>query len=118
MRTSRLVICGAAAFGVFASAAQARPCSKDIDRMQARIDARLEANATAGPFAPQSIAAGMSVQPTPLSIERAEERLDEISGNKVDMVRNSMAKARAANAEGNERACERALAEVRREMRH
>ncbi len=122
MRILQLAMCSAlgsaAALGMIIPAAQARPCSKDIDRMQARIDARLEAIAAAGPFVPPSVAAGMGVQPTPFGMARVEERMGEISRNKVDMIRDSMAKARAANAAGHDLACEQALAEVRHEMRH
>ncbi len=117
MRILQLAVCSAAALGLVVSAAQARSCSKDIDRMQARIDARLEAIAAAGPFVPPSVAAGMSVQPTPFGMAKVEERMGEISANKIDAVRDAMAKARAANAAGNARACAQALAEVRRELR-
>lgn len=85
--------------------------------MQARIDARLEAIAAAGPFVPPSVGAGMGVQPTPFGMAKVEERMGEISRNKIDEIRDAMAKARAANAAGKERACERSLAEVRHELR-
>jgi hypothetical protein len=117
MQISRLLICSAATLGLSIAAVQARSCSKDIDRMQARIDARLEAIAAAGPFVAPSLAGGFGVQPTPFGIATVEERMGEISRNKVDMVRDSMAKARAANAAGNAHACEQALAQVRRDLR-
>lgn len=117
MNTRRIGVLGVLTMAAACSAAQARPCSKDIDRMQARIDAKLESIAAAGPFVPPSVGAGMSVQPTPFGMAKVEERMGEISRNKVDMVRDSMAKARAANAAGHERACKQALAEVRHELR-
>ena len=95
-----------------------RPCSDDIDRMQARIDARVAAIAAAGPFVPASISAGMGGQPTPFGMATVEERMGELSRNKVDAVRDAMAQARAANAAGNRKACERALLPVRRIMAH
>jgi len=91
-------------------------CSGDIDRMQARIDARLEAIAAAGPFVPPGVSAGMGVQPTPFGIATVEERMGELSGNKVDAVRAAMAQARAASVAGNDKACETALADVRHMM--
>ena len=99
-------------------AADAASCSNDIDRMQARIDARVEAIAAAGPFVPASISAGMGVQPTPFGMATVEERMGEVTHNKVDAVREAMAKARAANVGANQRACEKALAEVRRILAH
>ena len=117
MNIRRIGIFSVLAMAAACSAAQARPCSKDIDRTQARIDAKVESIAAAGPFVPPSLGAGMSVQPTPFAMAEVEERMGEISRNKLDIVRDSMAKARAANAAGNERAGARALAEVRRELR-
>jgi hypothetical protein len=100
------------------SAAHAASCSDDIDRMQARIDARIEAIAAAGPFVPTSVSAGMGVQPTPFGIATVEERMGELSRNNVDAVRDAMAQARAANAAGNRKACEKALTEVRHIVAH
>jgi hypothetical protein len=100
------------------SVAHAASCSDDIDRMQARIDARVEAIAAAGPFVPTSIGAGMGVQPTPFGIAKVEDRMGELSRNKVDAVRDAMAQARAANVAGNRKACEKALAEVRHITAH
>jgi hypothetical protein len=127
MRILRLMICSATLLWVSLPAAEARfhalahgsrSCSKNIDIMQAHIDARIEAIAAAGPFVRPGLAAGMGVQPTPLGIATVEERMGEISRNKIDIVRDAMARARAANAAGNSRACGRALAEVARQLRH
>jgi len=100
------------------SVAHAASCSNDIDRMQARIDARVEAIAAAGPFVPPGVSAGMGVQPTPFGMATVEERMGELSRNKVDAVRDAMARARAANAANNYKACEKALADVRHFMAH
>jgi hypothetical protein len=122
MHILRLMRWSAAALGVSLSVAHASACSNDIDRMQARIDARVEAIAAAGPFVPPSVSAGMGAQPTPFGIATVEERMGEISRNKVDAIRDAMARARAANAGANTaanyRACEKALAEVRHIMAH
>ena len=65
MHILRLMRWSAAALGVSLSVAHAGSCSDDIDRMQARIDAKVEAIAAAGPFVPPGVSAGMGVQPTP-----------------------------------------------------
>jgi hypothetical protein len=107
-------ICGAALLAASISASQAGPCSADIDAMQARVDAKLEAVAASGRFAPQSISAGMSDQPTPHSIAAAEVRLGEINRVTARTIRRAMARARAADAADKERRCQRELAVVQR----
>jgi hypothetical protein len=114
MTTPRRVLLSAAAFVASLSPGLAGPCSDAIDSMQARIDAKLEAKAAAGPTAKEGIAAGMSDQPTPRSIAAAEEKLGEISPQTVDAVRQGMAGARAADSAGDKSACEKALADVQR----
>ena len=76
---TRLLVLGAAALAASASASYAGSCSNDIDRMQARIDARVEAIAAAGPFVPAGISAGIGVQPTPFGMATVEEKMGEIS---------------------------------------
>jgi hypothetical protein len=61
------------------SASFASPCSQDIDRTQAMIDAKLEAQAAAGRSARESTAATLHRQPTPGSIAAAEVNLGDIS---------------------------------------
>ena len=51
-----LVIC-TMVFVASRSVANAGLCSQDIDHLQAQFDAKLEANAAAGPFARESTAA-------------------------------------------------------------
>jgi hypothetical protein len=41
-----------------------------------------------------------------------EQKMGELPGQKIDAVREAMAQARAANAAGQRRTCERALAKV------
>ena len=110
----RLVLFGGMVIAGSMSTAYAGPCSDAIDTMQARIDAKLEAKAAAGPTAKQGVAAGMSVQPTPASIAAAEEKLDEISPKKVKAIRRGMARARVADKVGDLRPCRKALAAVQR----
>jgi hypothetical protein len=49
MTIQRLMALSAAALAVSMSAGYAGPCSREIDRVQARVDAKLEAIARAGP---------------------------------------------------------------------
>jgi hypothetical protein len=118
MHNLRMITGSAAALCASLSVAYAASCSDDIDRMQARIDARVEAIAAAGPFVPAGVSAGMGDQPTPFGMATVEEKMGEVSRNKVDAVRDTMARARAANVAGNYKACERALADVRRIIAH
>ena len=108
----RIALSGAA-FLASVSASYAGPCSADIDAMQRRVDANLEAKAAAGPTGKEGVAAGMSDQPTPRSIAKAEEKLGDISAGTVDATRQAMARARAADSAGDKSACEQALAEVK-----
>jgi|SRR4051812_5099809 hypothetical protein len=103
-----------ASAALFASmpAAYAGPCSHEIDRVQHQIDAALEAKAGTGPIARESTAATMHREPTPGSIAAAEERLGEISPQKLAAIREAMRRARAADSAGDKSACEQALADV------
>jgi hypothetical protein len=116
---------GEVLFGVLATAiacvtapaaAEKASCAKDIDAMQARLDARLDAIAGSGRTAPQSLKADMSAQPTPSSIAKAEEKLGELDQHMVRNVRRALTRARAAEARGNTRLCERQLAAARRAL--
>jgi hypothetical protein len=82
--------------------------------MQARIDAALEAKATAGPTAKEGAFAGLGEQPTPQSMAAAEQKLGELSQQTVNAVRKAMAKARAADSVGDGGACASAVAEAQR----
>src|ERR1700680_3795289 len=68
----RLLVLSALALAMSPVAGYAGPCSHDIDLMQSRVDARLEAKAAAGPSARESSEATMHRQPTPGSIAAAE----------------------------------------------
>jgi type II secretory pathway component PulM len=111
-----LQLAGASAIVLLASTSigYAGPCSAEIDSMQTRVDARLEAKAAAGPSAKESTDALAHRQPTPSSIARAEERLREMSAETVAAVKQALGRARAADSAGDKNACEQALAEVQR----
>lgn len=91
---------------------QAGPCTKDIERVQAKIDARLHALAAAGPSADQSVGAQMHRQPTPGSMASAERQLGELSPSAIVKVNAAMDRAQKADAAGDAAACKLALAEV------
>jgi hypothetical protein len=100
MTAPRLLVFGAIAFGASLSASYAGPCSGEIHNMQARIDAKIEAMAAAGPTARQGVGAGMHVQPTPRSIAGAEAKLGEVSPQTVDAFRQAMLRARRRRQRG------------------
>jgi len=96
------------------SASFASPCSQEIDRVQATIDAKLEAQAAAGRSARESTAATLHRQPTPGSIAAAEVNLGDILPEKIQAVETLMTRARDADRAGDQSACEQVLAEVQR----
>ena len=108
-----LVLC-ASVLAASMSASYAGPCSNEIDRLRAEIDAKLGALAAAGPSARESTAATMHRQPTPESIARAESQLGEISPERIQAVTAAMERARKADSVGDQSACEQALADVHR----
>jgi hypothetical protein len=114
--TIRRLLVLSAALAASTSVGYAGPCSRAIDRMQARIDSRLETVAGTGPMAPVSSGAYLHRQPTPRSLAAAEARLGELSPQTIAAVRASMERARDADRAGDKRACTRALADVRRAM--
>jgi hypothetical protein len=116
MTIRRLLVLSAAALSASTIAGHAGPCSNEIERMQARVDARVEIAAGAGPSARESSGALLHRQPTPGSIAAAETGLGEIPPEAVKAVREAMARAREADQAGNLAACEQALAEVQRSI--
>jgi hypothetical protein len=112
----RPLILSAALLAASASVAHAGACAAKIDAMQGRIDAKLESVAAHGQTAKESVAAGMSVQPTPRSIETAETKLGELNQHMIRNIRRAMTRARAADAKGNLRRCEKELSRVQRAL--
>ena len=92
----------------------AGPCSLQIDRMQASVDTMIAAMAVAGPPGRQSTAAMRHRQPTPGSIAAAEARKEE--AERVKRAAAALVQAREADRAGDNSACERALADARREI--
>jgi hypothetical protein len=91
---------------------QAGPCFAEFYSIETRIDAWLKAKAAAGPIAQESSEALLHHQPTPRLIAVAESRLGTISPQKLDAVRQSMARAHEADSAGDLDACRRALSDV------
>ncbi len=110
MSIHRLPILGAAALALSTLAGHAGPCSGEIDRMQAQVDARIEATAGTDRFAPESPGARLHHQPTPESIAAAESKLG--AGPRMDEAVADLARAREADRAGDKSGCERALTDV------
>jgi hypothetical protein len=106
---TRIII--AAAFAMAAAGAQAGPCTAKIDKLQAQVDARIDAIAASGPAAAETRGARLHHQPTPASIAAAERRLHESEGTTRAL--EALLRARRADAAGKVSACEKALAEAR-----
>ncbi len=96
---------------LFATSAQAGPCSAEIDKAQAAVDARIDAIAGAGRSARESTAATLHHQPTPQTIAAAERRLHESEGATRALA--ELVRARKADAAGEAGGCEKALTEAR-----
>jgi hypothetical protein len=111
MIAQQSTVIGALALALSVCAGHAGPCLQEIDRLQPRVDAKLEAMARTGPTAPESLAAQLHRQPTPGSIAAAENKLGEVSASDLAA---AMARAREADDGGNQSACEQALAELQR----
>jgi hypothetical protein len=112
MTVRRLLVISPFALAFLALPCQAGPCSKDIERIQVLVDARLNAIAAAGPAAEQSTAAQLHRQPTPGSMAEAEQKLGELSPSAIEKVKAAMTRARNADAAGDADGCNRALAEI------
>ena len=111
----RVVALSASVLAISMTAGFAGPCMEQIERMQAQVDARIEAVAAARAVARESRAATMHREPTPASIAAAEERLDE--GTRAEQALAAMKRARAADEAGDNTACEQALEDARRAIR-
>jgi hypothetical protein len=93
------------------SAAYASSCGPQIDKVQAQVDARLEAVARTDPGARESRAALLNHQPTPASIAAAERGLK--GQHSVERALAALKRARKAEARGDRKGCQAALVEAR-----
>jgi hypothetical protein len=92
------------------------PCSNDIAQMRSKIDAKLGSIAAAGPSVAVSSDAKVHRQPSTNSMAKALSERGLLSSSTVGQVKDAMARARAANAAGDKRACEQALADAERAL--
>ena len=114
MRIQQSPIVCAAALVVSVSTSYAGPCSQEIARFRAEIDAKQHLNAAAGPTAPESTAATTHRQPTPESVGAAESQVGEVSPEKLQAVMAAVERASEADRAGDQIACGEALADARR----
>jgi GTP cyclohydrolase FolE2 len=114
MRILQSLIPCATALVVSMSISYAGPCSQEIARLRADIDAKQRANAAAGSTAPQSTEATTHRQPTQWSIGAAESRLSEVPPEKLGAVLFALERASEADRAGDQTACGEALADARR----
>jgi hypothetical protein len=92
------------------ASAHAGPCTAQLDALQPKIDALIEATAAQGGFGTQSTAATQRRQPTPNSIATAEAQLGE--GKGAQAATGAMSDARAADASGNAAGCAQAITQI------
>jgi hypothetical protein len=109
----QLLVVSIAVVPAFVSESYAGACASEIDAMQARVDARIEALARSGRLAPESFGALLHHQPTPGSIAEAESRVGDAS-RMAQAANAAIARAREADLKGHQRACEEALADAQR----
>jgi len=109
MTVGRLVVIGASAFFLLTLLCRAGPCSDDISRMRADIDAKLNALAAAGPSEKQGVGAQLHRQPTPHIIAEAQSKTGALQPSTIEKVTDAMDRARKADAAGDKAACESAL---------
>lgn len=109
----RKVLASGALLSILAAEpALAGPCAQDIDRVQAQVDARIDAAAGAGRAGAESNAARLHREPTPASIAAAEQKLGE--GKPEEAALAALASARQADAAGDKAGCDAALALARK----
>jgi hypothetical protein len=86
--------------------ANAGPCTTAIAQFEQTVR-QSAGNPNAGPLAPQSIGAQLDRQPTPGSVQRAEERAQATFSA-------ALARAKRLDARGDRAGCTRALAAAKR----
>ena len=98
-----------------AEAAFAGPCTADIGKTQAQIDAKLHRKALAGPTAKESAVATLHHQPSPESIAAAEKALGE--GASIRAAIAAVGDARAADDKGDAAGCKAALTKAQNALK-
>lgn len=85
--------------------AEAGPCTAQIAQLEAQINGH-KGGAWFGPSAPQTIGAQLGRQPTPATIERAENQASAAAAA-------TLQRARVADEQGDAPGCEGAVAKLR-----
>jgi hypothetical protein len=109
--TTRRLLAATAIIVTSSGASYAGPCSEEIDHIQAKIDARLEASAAAGSSAAEGTAATLQSADAKL-YRSAEGKLGELPSDRATAVFAAMGRAREADRVGDRSGCEEALREV------
>ncbi len=92
----------------------ASSCGRSIDRVQAQVDAAIDRRAGAGPWAPESLDATLSHQPTPRSVARGESAIGNGAG--LDAALDALDRARDADRSGDSKLCYKQLHQARRAL--
>jgi hypothetical protein len=93
--------------------AAATPCTPRIDRGWAQVDLKIQARIGAGRSAPQSSMALLHHQPTPSSVAAARDILNDV-WLPIEAAVSALSRARQADQDNDEGACNQALMEVQR----
>lgn len=109
MRPPRSIAWFAIASAASTAEALAGPCTVDIARMQDRLNAKLVAAIAAGHGGVQGPG---HRQPTPHSLALAEENLGTMAPGKVEVLRQLIRDARAADRIGDRKGCKNAIADL------
>jgi hypothetical protein len=112
MPLARALIVSAATLVISTSFGQAGPCLPAVARVQADVDAYLEARAGAGRLAEESTRALMHRQPTPATIAAAEAAVGDLNAATAENVTQAMTRARHFDRAGETSACEQALGDA------
>src|SRR4051794_10653385 len=98
----------------FAGPSQAGPCTVEIDRVQAQLDAKIDAEAGRGRSARESARGLRHQEPPPDSFYKEGEGWGEGGASAAAMV--ALVGGGVADSAGDARACEKALAKARRTL--
>jgi hypothetical protein len=89
------------------ASAHAGPCSSQIAQFEQAVRQSADNNPGAGPTADQTVGAQLNRQPTPGSVQRAEEQTQAT-------FEAALARARTLDAQGDRDGCTQALADAER----
>jgi hypothetical protein len=108
----------ATALVLFAAPAHAGPCTDRIYQADLEVERLLDAAAANGKPAAESSFATLHRQPTPGTVASAEEKAGDLSSAQVEAITEDLDAARDADDHSDRGACEKALNEAERMLRH